>query len=176
MSERISMDAVASDDWILVPRTLSNEASRLLAYFDMDSIGNSPHDAADECWHHLLDMVGAEPPTLEFQNPVFNAGRNTTVRRGSRWHGRSWAKIRLGDGDVIVKLYPMTHDFYLLSDHWLRHEHDPACRTVDGLFAEMQRIYPGFKRHEEVTVIDFWLPCVVSEEGRNGITDSKNAG
>ena len=36
-------------------------------------------------------------PLLGFDNPQFHTGRNTSVRRGARWHGVAQACIELGE-------------------------------------------------------------------------------
>ena len=146
-------------EWVLVPRQLPDDASQVLAYFDMDSVGNNPHDAAGECWGHLIDMAAKVPPELKFSNPVFHAGTNLTVRRGLKWYREQWATVDVWGVKGVVRLSCMSHRFSLLTDHWVRDEHDPACRTVAGLLAEMQRVYPGFSENEEVTLVRFDLPA-----------------
>jgi len=147
-------------EWVLVPRELSSEALSMLAHFDMGNIGDSSEDAAAECWASLLERAGSRPKILEFQNPVFHPGWNTTVRRGSKWSKERLAGVQVGSSCVVVELKSVQYHFHQLRDHMLRHEHDPSCRTVEGLFTEMCRIYPGFQRNEEVTLVDFWLPEV----------------
>lgn len=145
-------------DWVLVPRELPAGAHRHLAYFDMEAVGNGPLDSSSECWAALVEMAGKEVHKLEFSNPVFHAGTNLTVRRGTKWHGREWAALRVGEASLTVRLSTMTHKLVWLDDHWLRDEHDPACRTVSGLVAEMERVYPGFDPYEDVTLVRFDLP------------------
>lgn len=147
-------------DWVLVPRDLSDDGASVLGHFDMDSIGEDPACAAMECWHQLIKLVAREPKRLEFSNPVFKPGRNITVRRGRKWSVESIAAVQVGMSLVVVELSSLTYMFSQLSDHILRDEHDPSCRTVDGLFKEMCRVYPGFDRNEEVTVVTFYLPDV----------------
>lgn len=153
-------NTIRTGEWVLLPRELPSEALSMLANFDMGSVGDSEEDAAVECWAALLKLAASEPRQLEFQNPVFNAGWNTTVRRGRKWSKEGIAKVKIGQSFAVVELRPLTYRFNQLSDHILRHEHDPSCRTVEGLFNEMCRVYPGFQRNEEVTVVDFWLPEV----------------
>lgn len=157
-------DVIAPSGWRLVPDVLPREALSFLINFDMESIGNGHSDGADECWAGLLDRIAKAIPRLEFSNPVFHPGTNTTVRRGDKWCREELAVIHVGNVDCIVKLRPITHPFNLLTDHWLRDEHDPSCRTVDGLLTEMQRVYPGFKPTEKVTVINFELPMADSPQ------------
>ncbi|HFI2210296.1 TPA: hypothetical protein ACGPPQ_002877 [Pseudomonas aeruginosa] len=151
---------VCVGEWVLVPRELSSEALSMLANFDMGSVGDSAEDAAAECWSSLLERAGNQPKELQFQNPVFHSGWNTTVRLGSKWSKERLAGVRIGTACVVVELKSVRYHFNQLRDHMLRQEHDPSCRTVEGLFAEMCRVYPGFQRNDVVTVVDFWLPEV----------------
>ena len=94
---------------------------------------------------------------LSFNAPVFNHGRNTTVRRGRKWHAATEARLRLGDASLSppVELHTELKRFSALTDADLRFEHDPACRTVGGLLSMLQRLYPGFDAEEEVTLCHF---------------------
>lgn len=76
-------------------------------------------------------------PILEFARATFLAGRNTTVRRGTRWHGVPAARLRLADGGLSppVALETVLRVFRELDEADLRFEHDPACRTPTGLSA-----------------------------------------
>ena len=96
-------------------------------------------------------------PVLGFARAVFRAGRNTTVRRGTRWLGVTRARLQLGDGRLSdpVALETEARPFRELDAHALRDEHDPACRTPSGLFAELARHYPGFGVDETVTLCHF---------------------
>jgi hypothetical protein len=96
-------------------------------------------------------------PVLEFDNPTFHAGRNTTIRRGDRWLGVPQARLRLRDGSLsaAVPLETELKKFLALSARELQFEHDPHCRTIEGLLLELQRIYPGFDPGEDVTVCTF---------------------
>lgn len=98
-----------------------------------------------------------DPPVLFFNAPVFNQGRNTTVRRGREWHSVAAARLQLGEGSLspLVKLRTELKKFSTLTEADLRFEHDPACRTVGGLLRVLQRLYPGFSADEEVTLCHF---------------------
>ena len=98
-------------------------------------------------------------PILEFQRPCFLAGRNTSVRRGRRWHGVAMARIRLADGNLSPPraLQTECRPFASLTDADLRDEHDTGCRTVAGLLAVLQALYPGFSAGEDVTLVHFTL-------------------
>lgn len=103
-------------------------------------------------------MAGSVP-ILEFAHPVFLPGRNTTVRRGTRWHGVPFARLRLGDGGLTrpVSLHTEVRVFRELDAHALRFEHDPACRTPEGLLAVLRIHYPGFGEDDAVTLCHFEL-------------------
>lgn len=98
-----------------------------------------------------------DPPVLLFSLPLFNRGRNTTVRRGRKWHAVAEARLRLGDGSLSppVRLQTELKPFPALVDADLRFEHDPSCRTVGGLLSVLQQLYPGFSAEEEVTLCHF---------------------
>ncbi len=98
-----------------------------------------------------------EPPILFFSLPLFNRGRNTTVRRGSKWRAVAEARLRLADGSLSppVRLQTEARKFSALTEADLRFEHDPDCRTVGGLLLVLQRLYPGFSAEEEVTLCHF---------------------
>lgn len=98
-----------------------------------------------------------DPPVLSFNLPRFNRGRNTTVRRGCKWHAVAEARLLLGDGSLSppVKLQAELKKLTTLTDADLRFEHDPACRTVGGLLLVLRRLYPGFSAEEEVTLCHF---------------------
>lgn len=100
-----------------------------------------------------------DPPVLTFVLPVFNRGRNTTVRRGRKWHAVTEARLQLGEGNLSLPVGLQTElkQFSALTQADLRFEHDPSCRTVDGLLLVLQQIYPGFDAEEEVTLCHFYF-------------------
>ena len=98
-------------------------------------------------------------PPLGFQNACFHAGRNTSVRRGTRWHGVPAATVCLPGGHTCaLALATQLRVFAALTAADLADEHDPRCRTPAGLLAVLQQIYPGFCPEETVTLVHFWLP------------------
>ncbi len=98
-------------------------------------------------------------PLLTFVNPLFHRGRNTSVRRGNRWHGVAQARLQCAAGhpQPTVTLATELRQFSTLTAADLRDEHDPACRTPDGLLDVLQQIYPGFQPDETVTLVHFVL-------------------
>ena len=99
-------------------------------------------------------------PLLGFADPVFLPGKNTSVRRGQRWHDVPRVRLELAPGrfSAPVALQTRCCRFDQLQAADLACEHDPTCRSVAGLLAVMQRHYPGFSPTEVITVCDFWLP------------------
>lgn len=108
--------------------------------------------------------MAVSPPVLGFSNPCFHTGRNTSVRRGDRWHGVPLACIALPDDGASspCPLQTELRRFDSLTDADLRDEHDPACRTPAGLLKVLQQIYPGFQPDEEVTLVHFNWPATES--------------
>lgn len=100
-----------------------------------------------------------DPPVLSFNLPRFNRGRNTTVRRGCKWHAVAEARLQLGDGSLSppIGLHTELRRFSAITEADLLFEHDPACRTVAGLLRVLQGLYPGFSAEEEVTLCHFDL-------------------
>jgi hypothetical protein len=135
-------------------------ALNTLADFDMEDVGNNRYEAAEECWSEVVAQAAKAPPVLQFTRHIFKPGRNITVRRGLKWDRVPNALIDFGDGRhfMLATLSTLTYQFHQLDDHMLRDEHDPTCRTVTGLFDELSRVYPGFSRHEDVTLVSFYLP------------------
>ncbi|MBI2055918.1 MAG: hypothetical protein HYT37_00875 [Candidatus Sungbacteria bacterium] len=101
---------------------------------------------------------------LLFKNPVFNEGLNVTVRNGDKW-----MKVNIGDelliketgkdevitkGTVVMRALYAAH---LIPERLLANEHDPSCRSLAGLLAEMKRVYSDFTEDSPVTVILFTL-------------------
>lgn len=95
---------------------------------------------------------------LLFQNPVLRDGNNVTVRVGTKW------ATRLNVGDEIGlegHKEPAIIDailvcaLWLIPDTFLYWEHDPECRTRDGLFGVLQRVYGIENDDVIVTVLAF---------------------
>ena len=91
---------------------------------------------------------------LKFKNPVFKRGNNLTVRRGIKWDiEKAW--IDKGNGLLTCEITTVVMRFSDLTDADLADEHDEKCRTVDGLYRVMRKVYPGFDRREIVTLVSF---------------------
>lgn len=106
-------------------------------------------------------------PLLEFSNPVFHDGVNLTVRRGRKWLGERYANVQLGGGFTTnkVRLHTKTVVFSSLVDADVLYEHDPSCRTVEGLARELKRVYPEFSETDEVTLVTFILEFTTPQIG-----------
>ncbi len=101
--------------------------------------------------------------TLEFLNPEWHCGDNVTIRLGDKWLKKSFVGQvvnvkRTGLEEILatgiideVRLCP----FKDVSLHDLWAEHDPDCRTPNGLVNAMLRAYPDFTLDSWVTVIHF---------------------
>ncbi len=100
--------------------------------------------------------------TLEFLNNVHREGQNVTVRNGDKWY----KQVRPGDIVNIAETgKPPTAQariwgvlscrFWDIPGVDLLLEHDPACRTSDGLYACMRQVYPGFVGSNYVTVLHY---------------------
>jgi hypothetical protein len=79
------------------------------------------------------------------------------VRLGHKWHAVAEVRLQLGDGRLSrpVELRTELKKFSALTEADIHFEHDPACRTVDGLLRVLQHLYPGFRTEEEVTLCHF---------------------
>ena len=94
---------------------------------------------------------------IKFDNPIFHEGINLTCRSGSTWA----RKLNLEDSLFYEKTYIGSVvgisllKFSQIHESMLHFEHDPKCRTVEGLRSELERIYGPFKPHYYVTLIYF---------------------
>ena len=96
------------------------------------------------------------------------------VNRGELWHGRSCGlRAARGVSPVRARLAAMSPDDHPHQDEAdLRFEHDPACRTLPGLFRELAVHYPGLDEGETVTLCHFFFdgagehPSAPADPGR----------
>ena len=97
--------------------------------------------------------------TLLFSNPTFHPGFNLTTRLGTKWASERNARIDLGGGHTtyVANLHTIDRPFNELEDKDLVFEHDPACRTVEGLAKVMKEVYPEFEVTDMVTLVTFYL-------------------
>jgi len=111
------------------------------------------------------EKKGMRDHTLVFDNPHFLKGLNATVRSGQKW------KNELNPGDTLL-LVDRVGTFYnnarVLSteifdirkfpaqvEYLLNWGHDPKCRTLEGLYETLNKIYEHWG--PTVTVILFWI-------------------
>jgi len=93
---------------------------------------------------------------LKFQNPIFHDGINCTVRRGYKWTNLKIGETILLNGErkaTIEKVSVLRFKDIKVKD--IKHEHDPKCRTTNGLFKVLSSIYPDFGVDTVVTIIYF---------------------
>jgi len=86
---------------------------------------------------------------LEFRVPLFHEGLNVTVRLGEKYFHTLDAgdRILLSSRDarpqcrraelIDVRMRVVS----TIPNVWLKYEHDPACRTPDGLLEELKQVY-----------------------------------
>jgi len=95
---------------------------------------------------------------IHFNKPVFHDGTNCTVR-----YGYKWANLRIGEeillnGDKRASIKKLLIcRFNEIKERDISCEHDPECRTIDGLFNTLSKVYPKFSNNSIVTVIYFKL-------------------
>jgi len=102
---------------------------------------------------------------LEFINPaVKEEGENLTVRLGNKWFEKAKMDDLLlivipGKKDVLSicrVTWIATISFKDISESMLEYEHDPACRTMDGLRKAMKLAYgEKFQEDSQVTLLFF---------------------
>jgi len=112
-------------------------------------------------------MGNGEPPTMHFISGTFHPGLNITVRRGLEWFqkgllpGDTFALCvcpRRDDHTPIgtAKVaFIMAATIETIPDELMAYEHEPSCRTKEGLLAAMRRVLGEVRPDEMVTVIGF---------------------
>lgn len=101
-----------------------------------------------------------EKVKMPFSSPVFHDGLNCTVRLGEEWKN----KLKVGD-EFIVETPEKTltmevtnikvSKFSDLTEDDIKYEHEPSCRTLEGLKKEMREIYPNMTDDSVFTVVYF---------------------
>lgn len=100
---------------------------------------------------------------LLFNNLTFKNGINLTVRRGVKWdlmRGRDvqigeTGKTKLSGKARILDTKVLPANMILETEDQLHLEYDSSCRTKEGLLDELERVYPGFRSCEIVTLVYF---------------------
>ena len=94
---------------------------------------------------------------LKFVYPPVKPGQYTTVRHGDV-HINPQFDIcdkkgrKVGTGRIIRVFHPQ---FHMLRARDIAKEHEPQCRTWEGLRDAMRHYYPDFRMADVVTVVDF---------------------
>jgi len=102
-----------------------------------------------------------EPKRLLFSNPIFHTGINVTVRSGYKWADSLNEIVEVGDTDGLADLRSahilgvLTTKLNKIPESILAQEHDPSCRTLDGIITEMKRVYGDIADDAPVTVLFF---------------------
>ena len=106
---------------------------------------------------------------IEFQDPQFRVGFNTTCRLGDKWFSR----LKVGDkvdivssGCVVAEVEVVCLEylqFSSMTDICVASNH--VARDFDELAVAMESAYPvDFDADEHVTLIGFDMPFAVSSE------------
>ena len=105
--------------------------------------------------------------TLHFISGTFHSGLNITVRRGLEWFRKGLIPgqtITLcvsppGQDHTVVGqarvAFVMAAQIETIPDELMIYEHEPSCRTKEGLLAAMSRVFGEVRADEIVTVIGF---------------------
>ena len=101
---------------------------------------------------------------LQFINPQWHYGSNTTVRLGLKWHDKAavgdiveivrtgYESMVLSEGEITcIRAVP----FMELPIFTLIEEHDRECSSYQGLIHAMLRAYPEFTLDSYVTLLIF---------------------
>jgi hypothetical protein len=105
--------------------------------------------------------------TLHFISGTFHSGLNITVRRGLEWFRKGLMPgqtITLcvcppGQDHTVVGqarvAFVMAAQIETIPHELMIYEHEPSCRTKEGLLAAMSRVFGEVRANEIVTVIGF---------------------
>jgi hypothetical protein len=100
--------------------------------------------------------------TLLFSNPVFHNGINVTCRNGYKWSDALGELVNVEDTDGTT-YYGKAHILGVLScklnkipECVLSLEHDPSCRTSEGIIKEMKRVYGDSLKEDAPTTVLFF--------------------
>jgi len=118
-----------------------------------------------------------------FENPAFHPGLNITVRNGKKWSEKKLDAVRVvktGDTELLGVLSVVfqvelnlarTRSMGLLTKI-IQHEHDPNCRTLEGLCKVMDEVYGEWGWGPIVTVVGLWneIPPEQKKSGAEGAT------
>ena len=110
---------------------------------------------------------------LKFKKFRFNHGINLTVRRGIKQYD---GFIRLVDTTTKRKMLNIPvidvkyKRFSDITNDDIKVEHDPVCRTTNGLLKTMKKFYPTFDELEVCTLVYFEV-LIYPEELEDGLDE-----
>lgn len=118
------------------------------------------HKMTQENPYAITAEIRGNMKELKFMNPVFREGINITVRRGVKWCGTENEEVSIINtqykinkkGKIILTKCKRFKD---IKDSDIEDEHDPVCRTFEGLYKVMKKTYPEFGKDEIVTIVKF---------------------
>jgi hypothetical protein len=100
--------------------------------------------------------------TLYFSNPVFHKGINVTCRNGYKWSDSQGELVNIKDPET-EEYYGKAHILGVLTckldkipEGVLALEHDPSCRTTEGIITEMRRVYGEDLKQDAPTTVLFF--------------------
>lgn len=101
---------------------------------------------------------------MYFENMEFKKDEvNLTVRRGTKWDASKDIEgyavgTRKEDGSRLIEVRETkVMRFEDIEKEDLTFEHDPRCRTYEGLLEVMREVYSDFDVYEIVTLVYFKL-------------------
>lgn len=105
--------------------------------------------------------------TMRFGKKTFARGLNTTCRNGSDWMRKlnGGTRFILADtegnrfGEATV-VFSGGGTFNAQSEIWIRHNHDPEARTVEGLANAMDTAYQDVWNPTSVSTIGFVVETI----------------
>ncbi len=123
----------------------------------------------------MLDVLSTqtEPALLQFKNPELHSGLNLTVRNGSKWThvapGSKLAIVKTGEEEAVIATGRVFGALSLVTwrsipEEWYAYEHDPACRTPEGLQAAMDEAYGEGQWGPNVTCLFFTVDAPVPKQ------------
>lgn len=95
----------------------------------------------------LNEKYGPGTKMLLFSNPVFHDGINVTCRNGYKWAESLGEIVRVAETGneenwrYGLILGVLTCKLNKIPETVLAMEHDPSCRTQEGIITEMKRVY-----------------------------------
>lgn len=100
---------------------------------------------------------------MAFMRPVFHPGLNFTVRLGEEWADLKVGEIIELDGPCWCLGF-VTHVIKChlgeIPEFVREKEHDPDCRTLDGLIAVLREVYPELREREGEGIESEVVTCV----------------